>query len=188
MNSGKAFISLILITFYLFFPGNGLALANQFLHDRGLPVVECPCSTETDENSSDKPHSEDGAESDLSDHGCNCSCHLPAWPLAPEHPHEIAFRLPYERPQSYPEVYIPIFVPPQNIVWNYNAKRFSSSITDWYHSFCPKSSGLAEIWLRSGFLLQYLPIERQRSAGLNFPFFHRECLLPAKFDKWITTK
>ena len=116
MDQGKIFLGIILIAFYLFSPGNGLAFANHFFHDRGLPVIECSCFTEADKKSRDNPLSEDGAEGDIFDHGCNCSSHIPSVALTPQSAHDLASLLQGGALQLYPNVYIPIFVPPQNLV------------------------------------------------------------------------
>jgi hypothetical protein len=116
MKSGKTYLGLILITFYLFFPGNGLALANHFFHDRGLPLIECPCCSETEKNSADNPLSENEGENHVFEHGCNCSSHLPSGAHSPESANDFACLLPGEVPLLYPMIYIPIFVPPQNLV------------------------------------------------------------------------
>jgi hypothetical protein len=115
MKSGKTFAGLILIAFYIFFPGNGLALANHLFHDWGLPLIECPCCTGTEKNSTDNPLTENGDESDIFEHGCNCSSHLPSGALTPESSNDFACLLPGEAPPLYPMVYISIFVPPQNL-------------------------------------------------------------------------
>jgi len=116
MKTGKTFLGLILIVLYLFFPGNGLALANHVLHDRGLPLIECSCCAETGKNSTDNPLTEKGGESDIFEHGCNCSSHIPSVAQAPQYSNYFACLLSGEAPQLYPKVYIPIFVPPQNLV------------------------------------------------------------------------
>jgi hypothetical protein len=116
MNTGKTFLGLILIALYLFFPGNGLALANHLFHDRGLPLIECPCCAETGENSTDNPLNENGGEIDIFEQGCNCSSHIPSRALTPEYSNDFACLLPGEAQQLYPKVYIPIFVPPQNLI------------------------------------------------------------------------
>jgi hypothetical protein len=116
MKSGKTFAGLILITFYLFFPGYGLALANHFFHDSGLPVIVCPCCSETEKNNTDNPLTGNGGEGDILEDGCNCSSHLPSVALTPTSSNEFACLLPGEATQLYPMVYIPIFVPPQNLV------------------------------------------------------------------------
>jgi len=116
MKTGKTFLGLILIAIYLFFPGNGLALANHLFHDRGLPLIECSCCAETGGKSTDNPLTENGGESDIFEHGCNCSSHIPSGAQTPQYSNYFACLLPGEAPQSYPKVYIPIFVPPQNLV------------------------------------------------------------------------
>jgi hypothetical protein len=116
MKSCKAFLGLILMAVYIFNPGNVLAFANHVFHDKGLPIVECLCCTETEKNSTHNPLSENGDESDLYEHDCNCSSHLPSVALTLTSSNEFACLLPGETTQLYPMVYIPIFVPPQNLV------------------------------------------------------------------------
>lgn len=115
MKSGKTLFGVLLIAFYLFFPGNGLALANHFFQDRGLPLIECPCCAETAKNTTDYSFPESGDESDIFEHACNCSCHLPSATQTLVSFKDFACLLPGEAQQLYQEVYFPIFVPPQNL-------------------------------------------------------------------------
>jgi hypothetical protein len=116
MKTGKKISALLLIAFYLFFPGNGLALANELLHDRGLPVIACSCFTGTEKNANGHPLTGNAVEGEIFESGCACSSHLTAGVRTPEFSNYVASLLSSEYPQRYPEVYIPIFVPPQKLV------------------------------------------------------------------------
>jgi len=114
MNSYRTYLGLLLIAFYLIFPGNGLAFVNHIFHDRGLPEIDCPCRGETERHAA---HPLDGNEDD--DAGtrameCACSSHIPLTNDLPEHD-RISARVPIGKPLNFPaEIYLPIFVPPQN--------------------------------------------------------------------------
>jgi hypothetical protein len=116
MKSERKIFSAILIALYLIFPGNGLAFANHFFHDRGLPVIDCSCCTEKEKNTTD--HSFPGSEdvNDTLEHACSCACHLPSRVLSAISPDVFSMLLPGDAQKYCPEIYLPIFVPPQNLV------------------------------------------------------------------------
>lgn len=116
MKTGKIIFGTILIALYLLFPGNGLALANHFFHDRGLPLIECPCCSETEKDSTDHSLPGSGDENDILDHACSCACHLPSMLQTPILSNALTSLLPGDAQKLYPEIYLPIFVPPQNLV------------------------------------------------------------------------
>jgi hypothetical protein len=116
MKTGKTFPCLILILFYLLFPGNGLAFANHLFQDIGLPVIDSYICTETENNTTDNPVTGNGDECDIIEHGCNCSPHIPSEAQASQYSKYFTQLLSNEAPQLYPNIYIPIFVPPQNLV------------------------------------------------------------------------
>ncbi|MRR05959.1 MAG: hypothetical protein EG828_03295 [Deltaproteobacteria bacterium] len=116
MKSVKSFFSVILIVFYLFFPGSGLALANHYFHERGLPVIDCSCCTETEKNSADHPLPGSGDRNDFLEHACSCGCHLPSRVHNPIFPNALTALLPGDAQKFYPDIYLPIFVPPQNLI------------------------------------------------------------------------
>ncbi len=115
MKPGKTFLSAVLILFYLLVPGKGMAIVSHGFYDRGLSLIECPCCAETGKNSAGTSLPGGGDDLDIFEHGCDCSCHLPSRPNPPAHPDDAVLFMPDDAPLSYPEVYIPIFVPPQNL-------------------------------------------------------------------------
>lgn len=116
MKPAQTFVATILIAVYLFFPGKGLAVAAHFVGESGFRPSECACCAETDDHSDAAPLAGTEGFGDLLEDDCSCWSHVPARTQSLGRNLEFAVILPFEAPHLCPEVYIPIFVPPQNPV------------------------------------------------------------------------
>ena len=118
MNSARAYnyiISTLLIVIYLALPATNLAYAAT--QEEGVSSAQAVCSTATTDLCDDCPCS-DGQGSDCCDSiFCNCACHAPLGQcIQLVYAPEIAAQSFRESSWSLPQVYRPIFVPPQNFV------------------------------------------------------------------------
>lgn len=114
MKSGKTFLCIFLTAIYFFFPGNALAFVNHIFHDKGLPEIDCLCCSETEQHA-EHPLNDRGDDAGTQNLDCTCSSHIPLNRTPLEH-NQTVTSIPLCEPLfSFPEMYYPIFVPPQNL-------------------------------------------------------------------------
>lgn len=122
MNSARAcnsIVSTLLIVIYLALPATNFAYAATQVEGvssvQALPQMAC--STAATDHCDDCPCS-DGQDSGCCDSTfCNCACHAPLGQcIQLVYAPEIAAQSFLDPSWSLPQVYRPIFVPPQNIV------------------------------------------------------------------------
>jgi len=116
MNFARSYnytIATLLIVIYLALPAANLAGAATLGVD--LPSAQDTCSTATTAPCGDCPCSDDQTSGCCDKAFCNCACHVPlSRGLRLTYAPMIAVQSFLEPYWSLPQVYRPIFVPPQN--------------------------------------------------------------------------
>lgn len=118
MNSARAYnyiVSTLLIVLYLALPATNFAYAAT--QEEGVSSVLATCSTAATDLCDDSPCSDGQGSGCCDSTSCNCACHAPLGRcIQLVYAPDIAAQSFQEQSWSLPQVFRPIFVPPQNIV------------------------------------------------------------------------